>query len=74
MRAAALAEAEFRAQHPFRPQLIAAPHPAPSAGGDGGGGVFRLAPASDPSHLAERMKEHQRQKEARREAARRLVE
>jgi len=36
MRAAALAEAEFRAQHPFRPQL--------ATGGDtGGGNAFRLA-------------------------------
>lgn len=67
MRAAALAEAEFRAQHPFRPQL--------ATGSDtGGGNAFRLAPASDPAHLAERMREHQLQKEAKREAARRLVE
>ena len=73
MRAAALAEAEFRAQHPFKPQLVTASTTA-TAAAEAGGGAFRLAPASDPERLAQRMREHQREKEARREAARRLIE
>lgn len=78
LRAAALAEAEFRAKHPFQPVLVAGdPVPAPegsSAAASARAPPLRLAVASDPEHVTERIAEHAAASAAALEAARRRAE
>jgi hypothetical protein len=72
LKAAAMAEAEFREKHPFKPKIAEGSRARTSDSKDPGEEGFRLAPASDPEGLANRIGALQHAKDAKLEAARRL--
>jgi len=72
MRAAAVVEAQFKAEHPFQPTLVS--RPLVSSSSSDAPGPLRLAVATDPEHVSDRILAHERAREAKREAARKLAE